>query len=736
MVLHYFQAVRSYANGTWLALLMAAISVPVLARQEEPRPARRPPVDRDQSRRPTTSRPAVGGLPSQLRLELPRAPKIPEVPKASGQSSTSGGTKVRTSRGTLTRRTVAPPPRQTPAPTPTPAPVYHQSYDDEAARAGAWAAQQMCMEVGRAEYLKAGVYDGMRAAIGNDYIGRWDFQQGMQIGSNDREARSVGSEAGSYAAEEQALAAAEDQVQQQFRDLGREPRRTPRSEPPWYEPAPEWIAEPQLAEVFQEVTGSSYRFATMNEVLRRYRVNAWDLYQYRDYSQVLDRDWYKPSRAFKHWRNDSSRSSTYRGLPKGVFRQRFEAVFQDSYGKYLSRYFDRHVQPAYSEGYRSGWDYGSQISYEWSFRNGYSQGFNEAATAAAQQSFGATYVGAYLSSYDQAFDSWMHHPHPEVVALSLREANDDGVFEPGEEILADYELVNYGGSAGDLTVQLQGPDLKPVSKTVRVPARGYLRNPAPIRTLIDRNARTRSLSLVDLTAGDHRRSADLLVSYPLEMAGGPLLVARDNLSGRIGFEVQVSNQSRKPLPGMVEVTVGEGYSINEQRQLQSVQPGETVATQHDLDLRPLDLISGGVGIQFIVYGHGSVHDEALFRIEGVALDLGNRDLVMHMVAMSRAQAVSTDDILTVHDLVLQRLSIDWDVAVRADGNPYKDDSKRKTRRTALGDLVQTFLEQRSQMQRPDVFTGLSNKIEKLAKDLPGAHPFLRKYVKRLARQLE
>jgi hypothetical protein len=592
------------------------------------------------------------------------------------------------------------------------------------------------MEVGRAEYLKAGVYDGMRAAVNNDYIGRWDYQQGLQIGSNDREARRVGSEAGTYAAEEQALAAAEDQVEQQFRDLGRKPRRTPQSEPPWYEPAPEWIAEPQLAEVFEEVGGSSYRYTNLNEVLRRYRMNAWDLYQYRDYSQVLDHDWYKPSRAFKYWRKDSSRSATYRGLPKGVFQKRFEAVFQDSYGKYLSRYFDRHVQPAYNEGYRSGWDYGSQIAYEWSFRNGYSQGFNETATAAAQQSYGANYVGAYLRSYDEAFDRWMNHPHPEVIALSLREANDDGIFEPGEEIFADYELVNYGGGAGDLTVQLQGPDLKPVSETVRVPARDYLRNPAPIRTLIDRTARTRSLSLVDLIAGDHRRSADLLVSYPLEMAGGPLMVVRDNLAGRVGFEVQVSNQSRKPLPGMVEVSVGDGYSINEQRHMRSVDPGDTIVSQVDLELRPLDLISGGVGVQFTVYGRGSVHDEALYQIEGVALDLGNRDLVRHMVAMSRSPVVSSDDVQTVHDLMLQRLRIDWEAAVQADGNPYKDDSKRKTRRTALGDLVQTFLEQRDQMQRPDLFTGLSHSIEKLAKDLPGAHPFLRRYVKRLARQLE
>ena len=198
MVLQPLRVIRSYAQMVCLALLTTVVAVPAVASQEEPRPTRKPPVDRDQSRRPSASRPATGRLPSQLRLSVPKAPKIPEVPQTSGQSSTTGKeSTVKTSRGTLNRRTVAPPPRTTP--TPTPAPVYRPSYDDEAARAGAWAAQQMCMEVGRAEYLKAGVYDGMRAAIDDSYLGRWDFQQGLQIGSSDREARRIGSAAGSLA---------------------------------------------------------------------------------------------------------------------------------------------------------------------------------------------------------------------------------------------------------------------------------------------------------------------------------------------------------------------------------------------------------------------------------------------------------------------------------------------------------------------------------------------------------
>ena len=71
----------------------------------------------------------------------------------------------------------------------------------------------------------------------------------------------------------------------------------------------------------------------------------------------------------------------------------------------------------------------------------------------------------------------------------------------------------------------------------------------------------------------------------------------------------------------------------------------------------------------------------------------------------------------------------------ARGNPYRRDRKRAGAETALGGLVSVFRDHRASFAEPRVFTDLVPQIETLAADLPGAHPFLRSQMKKLARQL-
>ena len=50
-------------------------------------------------------------------------------------------------------------------------------------------------------------------------------------------------------------------------------------------------------------------------------------------------------------------------------------------------------------------------------------------------------------------------------------------------------------------------------------------------------------------------------------------------------------------------------------------------------------------------------------------------------------------------------------------------------------LVQSYLLAQDRMVQPDVYAGLSAEIMTLAGVLPGIHPFLRKYARRLASRL-
>jgi hypothetical protein len=707
---------------------------------EQPEAARRearPSFERGQVNRAEVRRPDRE-LPGDLRLRAPRPRKIPEVPEAEEAEGTSKGSGSGNDR--IVRKPSSGSEEARSHTRPHPIAVWHISYDEEAARAGAWAARELCMSFGRTEYLKAGLHDGMRAAIDNHDLGRWDFDQGQSRGRNDRDAWHLGSQVGAEDAEYQARAAAAAQVEAQFRVLGREPYRNPMSNPPFYEPDHEWVARPELTEVFHEVGGGRIR-GSIRDVLSETGASAWSLFHSSDYSQALDGAWYHPERAFDFWLDDHRRSSVYRGLPSRTFKERFRAVFEHEYARQLEHAFNYTVLPAYNQGYAAGWDYGIQVNYEWHYRDGYAQGYNATAAEAAEQSFASSYVSAYLRAYDEAFNHWLYNPHPELLELSLRDASDDGIFEPGEELLADFALVNYGGAGGDLDLQLSGPDLLPARSQVQVPARDELRRPQPIQARIRPGARVRSLSLVDLCTGEQCRSTDLLVSYPLEMDDGPLLAHRDNLAGRARFEVRVSNRSRKPVTGEVELARVDlvraaGHSIGDRQPLEMVYPGETTSTWFDLEVPPIELIGGGVGAHFEVRSGGKVHDEAVYRFTDAASNLGNRDLLLLLVARAGAARISPHDTAALHDLVLRRLRVDWDAVARAKGNPYKDDYKGNTGTTALGDLVRTFLDHRDRMQRPELFTGLRPQIEHLVEQLPGAHPFLRKYMRRLAARLE
>jgi hypothetical protein len=86
-------------------------------------------------------------------------------------------------------------------------------------------------------------------------------------------------------------------------------------------------------------------------------------------------------------------------------------------------------------------------------------------------------------------------------------------------------------------------------------------------------------------------------------------------------------------------------------------------------------------------------------------------------------------------LLITRLREDWKVAVAGRNNPYKFDYRHNTATTALGDLVRTFREQEPAVRDHEVFDGLSTEVLALANSLPGIHPFLRKHMRKLAREL-
>jgi hypothetical protein len=130
-----------------------------------------------------------------------------------------------------------------------------------------------------------------------------------------------------------------------------------------------------------------------------------------------------------------------------------------------------------------------------------------------------------------------------------------------------------------------------------------------------------------------------------------------------------------------------------------------------------------------------VDDSREISMAPVATDLTNPDLMDFMIALAHTPEISRSDIKDSRALMMQRLAADWERAAHASGNPYKRDYDNEGAETVLGQLVRVTEGGGRAFASPQVFAGMKDDVEALSDDLPGAHPLLRKWMKKLAKRL-
>jgi hypothetical protein len=84
---------------------------------------------------------------------------------------------------------------------------------------------------------------------------------------------------------------------------------------------------------------------------------------------------------------------------------------------------------------------------------------------------------------------------------------------------------------------------------------------------------------------------------------------------------------------------------------------------------------------------------------------------------------------------MERLRADSARAADASGNLYKRDFESEGAETVLGELVRATQGGRCSFTSPQVVDSLDDDIAALSDDLPGAHPLLRKWMKKLAKRV-
>lgn len=659
----------------------------------------------------------------QTRTSLPEALRLPTPELPSTEAATEAPADNRRKVDTI-RDPTSPPPAD---PQNNSAELQRQ-----AAEAAAWAAREVARTRGRHNYYQAGFYHGLHAAFDHPGLGRRDEREGEEDGRRDPEALRRGGELGGDEADSRAEETAAQTVAAQFHDLSREPRPEPLARRWDFQPRLPRVREPGLDRVMADypldrfLPGRSFGPTP----------DPWEIYNYRSYGEVYDGRWQRPAVGLELWRDEDRRRGLWRSLDENG-RALFERVFVRAYPHWLGRERPG-LERAWDDGWDDGWRYGVFVVGEHSYRRGYRAGYTHAFVGAASAAFDRLFPRAYEASYRSHFDDWMSSARPELRDVWLEDEDDDGVFEPGEEALVSYEIVNYGGRPLDTEARLAGSVLqRDAIQPVLVPRRASWRAPRPLAATIDTRTRPRTETQLTLTIADVREELPLRVAYPLELDREVALRAQDTADGRASLDFAVRNQSRRAASGSAELMLDDGQPGARRVDLGTIEAGARRPLGFEIEgLDPLELVAGEAEVRVVLRERDTVFDELSYRFPDRVSDLARRDLIEVMVELALGPRPDPTTIVHAHRLTLRRLEADWQAAARGRGNVYQEDLEKGTRASALGDLVATWRGNRGALRHPEVFTGLAPRVRELAETLPGTHPFLRRSFKRLARELE
>jgi len=604
-----------------------------------------------------------------------------------------------------------------------------------AMRAGEEMAREAARVWGWREYWRAGFARGVNVALEDPRLGAWDRQAGLRYGRSDPRARALGERLAHDAAEGSASGDAEARVRQQFMELGRDPfRDLAGARGPVRQGTLPGVRGPfAVAPIFDQVFVAlpPVRTAGLSGDGRR----ALEDWRFDRSAQAYDARWRDPAFAFSVWRDRQRRGSPWFRWTSAQ-REEFRAVFFWRFQATLAAIDLRATQGAWRIGFQDGWRYGAAIQAEWAYRQGYAEGFDLGVEETAAIAFPYAYDRAYGAAYARWFDDWSRTAHPGIGEVRLADESGDGVFEPGEGVFVDADVVNYGGGSGTFDLYASGRELGS-SVTARVAFSGRSRAPEAKRLVLRVGDRVPPKTRTALTVAlfDARVETQLYVSRPLEFEGSPAIVA-DRIDGRVTLTFDVSNTSRRDASASVSV-VSLDARHDERADKLGVVPagGRRQASVTFTGIHPLDLIGDTSRWRAVVARGDTIDDEREIRLAPVATDLSNPDLLDFMLALADTPQVSRSDVKDSRELMMDRLRADWERAADANGNPYKRDFESSGAETVLGELVRVTDGGRRPFKSPQVFDGLGAEVAVLCDDLPGAHPLLRKWMKKLAKRL-
>ena len=598
------------------------------------------------------------------------------------------------------------------------------------ARAAADSAVEASVDRGLEAHYRTGYWQGLHGALEDRRLGRRDFERGLRLGRDDPDAVLDGRAIAREAAWPLAVSDAEAAVQASFRRLDREPRFEPHPTAPEYAAAID-LALPLIDELIAEMrVGAPFPADRGGRYLRAWNRPLAELVHCDDPRDLFDAGWADPARA---WARLSKQPRWSRLLsPLRVEeRELFLSTFERRFRNRLAARFGAQFERARSDGFEDGWCRGADVRRRQEFRLGYREGFERAALRAADRSFPRIYDREFADAYQAAFGTWERSVRVEVQTVRFRDGDGDGIFEPGEAIRADVELANFGGRAGEVRLALRGAPLsRTVDEWIEAPARrGWTVRGVTARVSDDAAVSANGRVAVEVDGSTTRVALPVRWAVTLEDA----TLFKQSLEGRLRVDLDVVNRSEATRAGVLTLALPSGRRL--EHQVMPLAPGARRRVGLEVDgIAPLDLLEGDWAVE-LQFADERPKAAIGLTVPSVASRPDDPELLRFIALRAEAGDLSLHERRRVQDLFVRQLYHDWRAAVRARGNPYKNDYKRGSGQTALGRLVQTYRQGHDRFRDDRLFDGLSLQIETAVRDLPGFHPFLRKYARRLADRL-
>jgi hypothetical protein len=594
------------------------------------------------------------------------------------------------------------------------------------------AAEDHIRRVGVQQYYRTGVWRGMRDALADPSIGVWDHRIGRQAGRLDPRARRNGREIGEQQAAELAEMLAADRVAEQFHQLHEKPvfdDRAPRaglgpeSLPP--------VVAPTLELILSELSFARFSSRRLSAAFAGTDWTPGTLYGCDRFDRVYRGDWRDTTHAWNRWRERPTHRRWIDGFRFAANRQWAERAFREHFNHELDRLWEPLLLHAWEEGFDEGFEFGAWARYEMAWREGFAIGSAEATERAAGKIFDDRFPLHYEDSYARTFDAWSSEPRIELDDIVFTDADDDGVFSPGEQLTAEVRLINYGGAAGETAVDLDGKSLQRSAFTrSRVAARSRAEDAFRMTATIDPAAAVRRDESLELGVGDRITDLPFRVAWPLEFANPAAVLGLDPVAGTLDLEIPVTNISRRSRGAKLAL---EGFNVTQTVSIDRLEAGATQTVRFSIDgLAGSRLLDGSSGFSWSLTAEGNEQDRRQQRLPNYATDLNSPWLTQYLEALASGPRPDPVELQRVHALAWQRLESDWRRAIRRKNNPYKRDLKKNDNLTEVGDWVR-----RSQRGsgRSEVWSGLGDLIVTRADTLPGAHPLLRKWLRKLAREI-